>query len=201
MRPASSRIVSLAIGFLRHLTNGSRHFAPSLRRSTSKARLFNLAEALSRSLRRRDCRIVLRSRFSSHLRVTSDVVCSHSFSFRCSINIAAMSAQCGTSRLAAGAVRPMVDSASDAESWNCSRKGSLANNSVFYRTRFDDKTQPISVIIEILHHKIILHDLKRNKSHGFGAVHLKEIIKTNHVQLKSRISRQRIDSFLRMTEG
>ena len=30
--------------------------------------------------------------------------------------------------------------------------------------------------------------LKRNKSHGFGAMHLKEIIKTNHVQLKSRIS-------------
>ena len=32
--------------------------------------------------------------------------------------------------------------------------------------------------------------LTRNKSHGFGAVYLKEIIKTNYVQLKSRISRQ-----------
>ena len=33
--------------------------------------------------------------------------------------------------------------------------------------------------------------LKRNKSHGLGAMHLKETMKTNHVQLKSRISRQR----------
>ena len=32
--------------------------------------------------------------------------------------------------------------------------------------------------------------LKRNKSHGYGAMHLKEIIKTNHVQVKSRISCQ-----------
>ena len=31
--------------------------------------------------------------------------------------------------------------------------------------------------------------LKRNKSHGLGGMHLKYIIKTNHVQLKSRISR------------
>ena len=29
--------------------------------------------------------------------------------------------------------------------------------------------------------------LKRNKSNDFGAMHLKEIIKTSHVQLKSRI--------------
>ena len=35
-----------------------------------------------------------------------------------------------------------------------------------------------------------LCNLKRNKMHDFGAVHLKEIIKTNHVQLNSRISRQ-----------
>ena len=32
--------------------------------------------------------------------------------------------------------------------------------------------------------------LERNNSHGLGATHLKEIIKTNYVQLKSRISRQ-----------
>ena len=33
----------------------------------------------------------------------------------------------------------------------------------------------------------ILCNLKRNKSHDLGAVHLEEIIKTNHVQLNSRI--------------
>ena len=27
--------------------------------------------------------------------------------------------------------------------------------------------------------------LKRNKSHGFGAMHIKEMIKTKHVHLKS----------------
>ena len=32
-------------------------------------------------------------------------------------------------------------------------------------------------------------NLKRNKSNGFGAMHLKYFIKTNHVQLKSRKSR------------
>ena len=32
--------------------------------------------------------------------------------------------------------------------------------------------------------------LRQNKSHGLGAMHLKKIIKTNHVQLKSRISCQ-----------
>ena len=32
--------------------------------------------------------------------------------------------------------------------------------------------------------------LKRNKSHGFRVVHLKDIIKTNYAELKSRLSRQ-----------
>ena len=40
-------------------------------------------------------------------------------------------------------------------------------------------------------HSFIKHNityyLKRNKSHGLGAMHLIEIIKSNHVQLKSRI--------------
>ena len=35
--------------------------------------------------------------------------------------------------------------------------------------------------------KLIL--LKRNNNHGLGAMHLKYIIKTNHVELMSRISR------------
>ena len=35
-----------------------------------------------------------------------------------------------------------------------------------------------------------LKTLKRNKSHGLGAMHLKEIIKTTHMQLKSRMSHQ-----------
>ena len=46
--------------------------------------------------------------------MTSDVLCSHSFSFLCSADIAAISAQCGwPSRLAAGAVRPTADSATE----------------------------------------------------------------------------------------
>ena len=35
----------------------------------------------------------------------------------------------------------------------------------------------------------VVQILKQNKSHGFEVMHLKEITKTNHVQLKSRISR------------
>ena len=106
-------------------------FAPLRRRSTSEARLSSLASALSRAWRRRECRIVLCWRFSSHRQVTYDVLCSHSLSFRCSAhtNIAAMSAQYGTSRLAAEAVRPMVDSAADSRA--CSTEFCLSLAVVF----------------------------------------------------------------------
>ena len=35
------------------------------------------------------------------------------------------------------------------------------------------------------------HFDSRNKNHGFGVMHLQEIITTKHVEIKSRISRQR----------
>ena len=38
-------------------------------------------------------------------------------------------------------------------------------------------------------HKHDVHSLMQNKGHGLGAMHLQHLIKTNHVQLKSRISR------------
>ena len=106
-------IVSLAAGFLRHFTKGAKHFRQSRRRPTSEARLSSLTSTLSRALRRRACRIMLRWRFSSHRRVTSDALSSHNLSFRCYADIAEMSAQYGTSCLAAEAVRPMVDSVAD----------------------------------------------------------------------------------------
>ena len=81
---------------------------------------------------------------------------------RCYVDIAAMSAQYGTTRVAAEAVRPMIDSTADfracstdfhvslavvfalrgdndtdSTSRNCSRKHFVANNSVLYRTCLD----------------------------------------------------------------
>ena len=155
-------IVSLAAGFCVISRKALKLFAQSRRRPTSDARLSSLTSTLSRALRRRASRIMLRWRFSSHRRVTSDVFCSHNLSFRCYADIAAMSAQYGTSRVAAEAVRPMVDSVADfrtcstdfhvslavvlalrgdydtdTTSWNCSRKHLVANNSVLYRTCLD----------------------------------------------------------------
>ena len=94
-RPAASWIVNLATGFLVIKRTAQNMFAPSRRRSTYDASLSSPVEVLSRAFRRRARKVVLRWRFSSPRRMTSDVFCSHSFSFRCSGDIAAISAQCG----------------------------------------------------------------------------------------------------------
>ena len=62
--------------------------------------------ALSRALWRNARIITLTFQFTSNRRLTSDMLCSHSLSFRRSADIVAMSAQYGTSPLAAEAVRP-----------------------------------------------------------------------------------------------
>ena len=103
-------MVNLATGFLVISRN---IFAPSWSRSTSEAIRSSLASALSRDFRRMACNSVLRCIFISSLVVAFRVLRCHSFNCRCFTDTAAISEQCGVSRLVVATVLPMVDSAAD----------------------------------------------------------------------------------------
>ena len=158
-------MVNLETGFLVISRTARNIFAPSWSRSTSDAIRSSLASALSRDFRRMACNSVLRCLFISSLVVAFHVFCCHSFNCRCFTDIAdiadiaAISEECGVSRLVVATVLPMVDSAadfntcstdvhlslavvlvftsemeSDTAARNIARYGSFTSKSVLYQT-------------------------------------------------------------------
>ena len=85
-------IVSLTSDFRVVSRTTQNSFPPSWRRSTSKARLSHLTEALSRALRRRLCRIMF---YYAHVSVHIDELC------LVSTVVVLLTTQCDTSHLAA----------------------------------------------------------------------------------------------------
>ena len=155
-------MINLATGFLVISRTARNIFAPSWSRSTSDAIRSSLASALSRDFRRMACNSVLCCLFISALVVAFRVFCCHNFNCRCFTDIAAISEQCGVSRLVVANVLPMVDSAadfntcstdvhlslavvlvftsemeSDTAARNIARYGSFTSKSVLYRRCLD----------------------------------------------------------------
>ena len=114
------------------------------------------------------CNSVLLCLFISSLVVAFRVLCCHIYNCRCLTDIAAISVQCGVSRLVVAAVLPIVDSAadfnrsstdvhvslavvlvftsemeSDTAARNIARYGSFTSKSVLYRTCFGIHAFPI----------------------------------------------------------